>query len=461
MCVIEIELVSKINIMKAKTFNYCIVVTGFLFLFSSLSGQLRNIYENPHYGTDSASRMECASNLSIMNQYVKINTLEYAYESWHYCFFNCPKSSKNIYIHGAKILKYKIENETDEMKQNEYIDTLMLLYDQRIEYFGQPGYVLGMKGIDLLRYRKSAIEEAYGYLEKSVNMPNEIPDESVAVTFISTSFAMLQQGLIAPDIMINNYIKIMDILEEKIASGDTDPNIKLAIDGVEKIFAESGAADCKSLINIFSPQYPENSDNAQFLKKVLSLLAQTGCEKSELYAKAAEKLYSLEPSAEAAAKLGGLFAVKEEYEKANGYFLKAVENETDVDRKALYYYQLGKIAYTTKEYYNARKYCQLAIDLRSNYGEAYILIGSAYAASSSTCGSNDFEQQAVYWAAVDKFIKAKSVDPTVAEIADEQIRAYSQRFPNNENAFFNGYTDGQSYTVGCWINETTTVRTTK
>lgn len=447
--------------MKTRKLKYFILVVVLFSGSFTVFSQRSKIFENPNYGADSASRMECASNLSIMNQYVKINTLEYAFDSWHYCFYNCPKASKNIYIHGAKILRFKIENESDPELQNAWIDTLMLMYDQRIEYFQQPGYVYGMKGIDLLRYRKEALKEAYGYLEKSVDIREEKVDESVAVTFISTSYALLQQGLIGPDVMIDNYVKIMNLLEEKIASGDKDSKIPQAIEGVEKIFAESGAADCESLINIFTPKFEENPDDVQFLKRVTSLLAQTGCEKSELYAQTAEKLYSLEPSPEAAAKLGGLFAVKEEYGKANSYYTKAVEGETDIDKKALYYYQLGKVAFQSKNFPAVRKYCQSAINLKNDYGEAYILIGSAYAASSSICGNNDFEKQAVYWAAVDKFTKAKSVDPTIKEIAEEQIKAYSQRFPNNENAFFNGYTDGQTYTVGCWINESTTVRTTK
>ncbi len=446
--------------MKTNLFNRLIPVAVLLLLSSVIFGQ-RQIYENPNYGPDSASRMECASNLSIMNQYVKINTLEYAYDSWRYCYYNCPQSSKNIYIHGSKILKYKIENATDEKLKDAWVDTLMMLYDQRIKYFQQPGYVYGMKGIDLLRYRKSAIQEAYNYLEKSVDIRDEKVDESVAVTFISTTYIMMQQGLVKPDVMINNYVKIMDLLEQKVNSGDKDPKIAQAIEGVEKIFAESGAADCESLITIFTPKFQENPDDIQLLKKITTLLSQTGCEKSELYAQTAEKLYQLEPSADAAAKLGSLFAVKEDYNKATSYYKQAVENETDTEKKAFDYYQLAKVAFQTKDYTVVRKYCQSAISLKSNYGEAYILIGSAYAASSSSCGNNDFEKQAVYWVAVDKFVKAKSVDPSVSEVADEQIKAYSQRFPNNENAFFNGYTDGQTYTVGCWINESTIVRTTK
>ena len=447
--------------MKTKISKYLLPVAVFFLLNNHVYSQRSKVCENPNYGPDSISRMECASNLSIMNQYVKINTLEYAFDSWRHCYTNCPQASKNIYIHGSKILKYKIENETDESIANAWVDTLMLLYDQRMEYFKQPGYVYGLKGIDLLRYRKSAIEEAYGYLEKSVDIRDEKVDESVAVTFISTTYILMQQNILGPDVMINNYVKIMELLEQKIESGDKDAKIPQAIEGIEKIFAESGAANCESLINIFTPKFEANPDDVAFLKKVTTLLSQTSCENSELYAQTAEKLYQLEPSSEAAGKLGGLFAVKEEYDKSIKYYEEAVNTETNPDKKAYYYYQLGKVSFQMKSYQNVRKYCLSAINLKNNYGDAYILIGSAYAASSPSVGSNDFEKQAVYWAAVDKFMKAKSVDPSVTEIANEQINAYSKRFPNNENAFFNGYTDGQAYTIGGWINETTTVRTTK
>lgn len=446
--------------MKKKVAYYLttllLMVTGL-----SVSAQKPKIHENPAYGPDSVSRMECARQLSIINQYVKINTLEYAFDAWKYTFTNCPKSSKNIYIHGSKILKYNIDKETDPAIQEKWVDTLMMMYDQRIVNFGQPGYVNGLKGVDLLRYRKSAVEEAYGYLEKSVNSTNEKVDESVAVTYISTTYVLMQQGILTKDIMVNNYVKVIDLLEQKIADGDTDEKIPQAIEGVEQVFAESGAADCETLVSIFTPKFLENSEDIQLLKKVTGLLAKGKCEKTELYAQTAEKLYQLEPSAEAASNLGGLFAVKEQYDKAVSYYKKAIADETDTQKKAMYNFQLARVKFQTKDYAEVRQYCLAAISLKPDFGDAYILIGSAYAASSSFCGSSDFEKQAVYWAAVDKFAKAKSVDPSVAGIADEQIRTFTPHFPNNEDAFFNGYTDGKSYTVGCWINETTTVRTRK
>jgi tetratricopeptide (TPR) repeat protein len=447
--------------MKTMYGKTLILLVGLLIYSSSVFAQRTKIHENPKYGPDSASRMECASNLSIMNQYVKIKTFEYAIDSWRFCFKNCPEASKNIYIHGSRIIKYIIENEEDQAIADSWVDTLMILYDQRMEYFNEEGKVYGIKGIDLLRYRKESIETAYTYLEKSVNLSQEKVDESVAVTFISTTYALFQNQKVGADVMINNYVTIMDIMNKKLASGDKDPKIPQAIESIEKMFAESGAADCDALIEIFSVKFEESPEDIELLKKITTLLGETGCEESDLYAKSAEALYGLEPSADAAAKLANVFVVRSDYTKAKNYYNNAIDQETDAAIKAKYYFYLSGIYYQEKDYPNTRNKCLAALNLNPAYGEAYILIGKAYAASSKNCGESDFEKQAVYWAAVDKFIKAKSVDPSIKEEADNQINSYSQYFPNNEITFFNGYTDGQTYKVGCWIQETTTVRTTK
>ena len=101
-----------------------------------------------------------------------------------------------------------------------------------------------------------------------------------------------------------------------------------------------------------------------------------------------------------------------------------------------------------------------AIQVDPTAGDPYIIIGTLYAESSKQF-SGDLESKAVFWAAVDKFQKAKQIDPSVTDRANELIRAYSQYFPPMETIFFNDYAEGQSYTVGGWINETTTIRARK
>ncbi|MBK8414597.1 MAG: hypothetical protein IPL22_08960 [Bacteroidetes bacterium] len=85
------------------------------------------------------------------------------------------------------------------------------------------------------------------------------------------------------------------------------------------------------------------------------------------------------------------------------------------------------------------------------------MIGDIYASSSTGC-PDEFSGASVFWAAVDKYQKAKSVDPSLADEANRKIGTYTKYFPKKDDVFFNNLKVGDSYTVKCWINETTTIR---
>ena len=105
----------------------------------------------------------------------------------------------------------------------------------------------------------------------------------------------------------------------------------------------------------------------------------------------------------------------------------------------------------------ARDIFRRAAQVDPTDGKPYLLIAELYAKSSSQF-SGDIESKAVFWAAVDKCLKAKQIDPSIAESANASIRAYTQYFPSMETIFFNDYSEGQSFQVGGWIGETTTIR---
>ena len=77
---------------------------------------------------------------------------------------------------------------------------------------------------------------------------------------------------------------------------------------------------------------------------------------------------------------------------------------------------------------------------------------------STVAGEDDFDHASVFWAAVDKFQKAKQVDPAMTEEADKLIGIYSQHFPSKDEAFFRSVTDGATVKIGSWINESTKAR---
>jgi len=420
-----------------------------------------NIHLDPKYGPDSLSRMECANNLSTMSEFMKINLYDYALPSWKEVFDKCPASSRNIYLYGVRIYRELLAKEKNPSRQQELIDTLMLIYDRRIENFGQEGMVMGRKGLDLLKYRQDEIEQAHGFLEKSVKLSKNKSEEAVLITYMQTTVVLFKSGKLNAQAVIDNYLEVTDILEAKINSGDNDNDqATAALANTDLIFSESGAGSCEDLINIFTPKFEESQNNIDLLKKITSLLLKRNCEDSDLFADASENLYKLESSAEAAYNLSKLFIKREEYNKAAEYLIKAIELQTNNEDKSSYYYQLALIEFTKFEQYSkAREHALKASELKPGWGDPYILIGNLYASSSKLCGENEFEKSTVFWAAVDKYIKAKSIDESKTAEANELINRYTQYFPNVEDAFFYGFQEGQDYTVGCWINEKTKIRT--
>jgi tetratricopeptide (TPR) repeat protein len=126
------------------------------------------------------------------------------------------------------------------------------------------------------------------------------------------------------------------------------------------------------------------------------------------------------------------------------------------------YFNMGLAQQELGRLSNARTYYREALKQDPNFGAAYIAIGDLYVTAVSNCGSFDPEDRAVYWLAADYYERARSVDSSVANAANQKINTYRPSYPTRENLFFKGWDVGQNFSIngGCysWINETTKVR---
>jgi len=50
------------------------------------------------------------------------------------------------------------------------------------------------------------------------------------------------------------------------------------------------------------------------------------------------------------------------------------------------------------------------------------------------------------------------VDPSTSDDANKKIASCTRYFPKQEDVFFYGLKAGDTYSIKCWIGETTTVR---
>lgn len=442
------------------------IVVFTLFVFTQqLRAQDIPIHEDPKYGVDSAARMECVKNTSVYRTEMKQSGVTpNVVKHWRKVYTSCPQSSKNVYIDGIKIVQHLVdENKANKEVQLKYVDTLMMVYDSRIKYFGDDetlpeGRLWGLKGLDMFKYAKDVVK-ANEYFGKSIEIQGKKTDDFVLVFYMQTTMYKYKYKKIEMKDVVESFSKVMEIAEYNYKNASSDKmkdKWEKSMANIEKFFLDC-EPKCEDLIPFFKPKFEAAPDDIELLKKIITNLDKAKCVESEFYAKVSEQLYLKEPSGESANNLGNLFYKKKEYEKATKYFNEAGES-TDLDstERASIYYKLAVIEHTNGNKSQARTYARTASKFNPNWGKPYILIGDLY--MSSSCGENAVEKAGVYWVAEDKYIKARSVDEEVAEEAGQKIGSCRARYPNKEDAFFYGHTEGKSFTVGCWINETTTVR---
>ena len=400
---------------------------------------------------------EYMKHASLYDQYYKQKDYQSALPSWKLLYNKYPKSTKNIYLHGTAMYKSFIKkNKKNKEVRAKFLDTLMQIYDKRIKYFGQEALVLGKKGSDLFSYGRNKIEnieEALKIMSKSMEKSGNKTSYTVVNAFMQTTVKLYKSKKIEKGVVVEHNLK------NNPKKVDKYQKVK---DNVEQLFTDSGAADCEALIPFFEAKFEENKTDIELLKKITGMLSRAKCIDSELFSKTSEELYKLEPSALAAYNLAKLFYKKDNMDKTVEFYNKAIEGENDSLTKSNYLHELALISFgKLKTYPKAASYARQTIKFNPKSGKSYILIAKIYASASGSCGSSKLEKNAVFWVAVDKLIKAKSIDENVKEEANKLIRDYSKYFPNSEEAFFLNIKKGDTYKVACWINESTKVRFNK
>jgi len=269
---------------------------------------------------------------------------------------------------------------------------------------------------------------------------------------------MYDNNKLSAEDVIETYALIADYLDLQQVSNPDDGRLLQVKENVDAIFSTANVADCESLQKIFEPRVDNNSNDIDLVKKVHNLLSANRCEQTDFYVKTAKALYALEPTSNRAYELARVYVAKRDYQNSEQYYKQAIELEENKEQKSRFLVEYAGVVFNEfGKPQQARSLALEAIENNPNIGHAYILIGNIYA-NEKNCFSDDFQKKTVYWAAVDKFIKAKQVDPSVASDCDRLIEVYSQYFPAQSDIFFHDLNPNQRYTVGCWINESTTVR---
>ena len=269
--------------MKLKSLIVSFFIINTLFFNAQIKAQ--------NYGATPEDSITCIKNL-IYKDYIKTDP-KLALSMWKTAYKICPGSQKSLYINGASMYKSLADKEKDEAKKELYLDTMFTIYDQRIEYFGEKGYVLGYKGQMMLVYRGKEYKATFDILNEAVQLTGDKSQTGTLVALMYATANMEKNGLMSKEDLVTIYGKLMDI-----SGTQADEKYRDAEGQINAVAAPY--LDCEVLIPLAEKGFEANKANLDWLKRMVTLLKRKKCYDADIFSKVAQAYFELEPSASGA-----------------------------------------------------------------------------------------------------------------------------------------------------------------
>ena len=333
-------------------------------------------------------------------------------------------------------------------------------------------------------YKDAPVETVYKMLAEAVDMEKGKSEYTVTERFMKYSAMMFKKDKSHGEKIIEDYlnasvyiVEVLDKYHDNIEAcnarykeeGNPKDSInaekygkmidasRISKSNIDAYFINSGAATCEDLNTIYLSKLEENKDNIEYLNKVISVMSMLKCTENDAYLIASEYALAIEPTSKAAMGCGFRYFKRGETDKAMELFDQAIELEASITTKAELCDKVGNVYYILGNYEKARAYALKALALNSKFGAPHILIAQCYAAKPQW-SDDETLNACTYFLCIDRLERAKAVDPSVKKEADKYIAMYKKYYPKPEEMFMRGHSAGKSITIGGWINETTTIK---
>lgn len=421
--------------------------------------------KTPVWGVTAQDSIKGIENYSMYREYVKQNNFKDALVGWRYVFFNNPNAMQTTHVDGITMFESFIAK-SEGAEKEAYIDTLLAIYEVRMSCFGKTADMNMRKTFAWFTHRKTNNDVlVYDLFNETVELftkESSINNISPALLYpwVAMAVTVNKMKKIEDDKVFEIYETIGDIVDHNVSVKNNEGQYYGAGEKVTEFLDKYGYLDCTKLTEMATKKYNADKNNTSNVLNVYKTLRGGKCYDAPIFLEVAEKVVKEQPSPQLFRFLYKRYADMKNYDKAIDYILKGSELEEDRSAKAQDILTAAQFYQQKGDFSSARNFANRAADTRPGWGEPFILIGRLYASSGSRCGSGTgWDSQVVVWAAIDMWNRAKNTDASVANDAQKLINQYTQYMPSRSDIFMQSdVSEGGSYTIGCWINVTTTVR---
>ena len=372
---------------------------------------------------------------------------------------NTPNLNTSIYINGEKIYNGLIDGTTDEAKKNVYIDSLLLLFDMRMEYCNEKQEVVARKAYAAYRNNVKKPGELKNILdlfnEAHELNGNDLPDYMLLPYMSVVYYNVKYLDNLTPDQILEYYEGINDAIDYKI-SNESDANKRAKLEDyknkIDGFFVQIFKIDCAYVKEKLEPRFRANPTDIKLAKTIFKFMLEGKCTDDPLWLDAGKVIAENDPSYGLFKNLGLKAKASGDNAQAEELFNRAMEYAQTPQEKAEMFMQMGSMKSEAGQKSAAREFYKKALGADPNSKDAYTRIGYLYFTSYEQCrgGEDQVKDRGVFLVAYDYFMRGGN--GSAANDAKEQ-------FPSKEEVFTYNYNAGDNLSIGCWIGETTTIRT--
>ncbi len=443
-----------------------LLVVASVTICSLVSGQSPQVdFNSPQYAMwgDTAEDREKNMFLStFMREAFKNKQFDEAVGYFLQLVEKCPKASDATFARAVQIYQAKIARAADLKEKKVMVDSLMWVYDLRLEHFGDhpergAAFITDAKARDYFNYAKSDREGLRETFKTAIEANGDKIDLELVMLYFQNLTDDYKMDLVMADEVMSEYDRLSPLME-------TNDAMKNRFDTA---FGASGVATCENLEAIFKTKLEANPEDNRSLSLAVRLMSRAGC-KTPFYKEIAEKQYQARPDSRSAMVLAAIFQGDGEYEKAAKYLRDALATETDLEQQEQLQTRIALVEYAASNMAAAMKAASAALATNdgttSDNGIAMFIIAQCYAADAPSC-PDELKGRAAYWAASDMMRKAlanfTADEATYKQHAQSMLQTYRENFPSAEDCFFQELPKGSDYTIKCGLaaGTTTKVRT--
>lgn len=376
---------------------------------------------------------------------------------------NAPKWNTKLYVDAATIYDGLATKEADATKKKMFIDSLMIIYDLRLQNCGDEVNVLNRKASSNVKYNinnKEKAPELLAMFDKVYEISGNNVNDNNLEAYMSVIYVnfLINKGSMTEEQILSRYDKLSAVIDAKIAKAQSE-NKAADVEKYKKIKANVDdklikmvKVDCKFVKANLEPKFRANPKDLGLAKKIFKFMLEDNCADDPLWLDAALAIHEVEKDCGLAKNLGKRM-IATDLAKAEGFFKEAQSLCTEAEDKSEILVLLGAVQAKNGNPVAARDLFRQALAASAANKDAYEKIGDLYMNAGKECSKmkSKAEDRLVYLAAFDMYVKSGN---------QQKINAARAQFPSVTELFELNWKEGEKKTITqCWVGETVTLRT--